>query len=247
MLIIFNLQRLWMHNCQTEKPKMKLCLALLMALPLFITACKKDHEDNTIVWPTGVDSGCIERIFVHSNDHAIKAADIATVDNLFARNGFDPTNFRYISYLHGTYQATATPNVKHDEHIVWFDQYVKGVRYFRTEGGIVFWDDTVSRKLFKPVEVPALDTIPAMSLPRLRALFRYHLKTSYRFENSYGDSCFNAEFGFYKKYNYSATPGPDSTFKAWRVTVKNRPIAPAAYYNDGNEALIYFDDGTFFY
>lgn len=219
---------------------MKFCLALLVALPLFIAACKKDHGDNTIEWPTGGDPGCIERLYINQNDHTINAADIATVDNLFERNGIDHSNFRYISYTQGTF---ATAYEKHYQQIVYFDRFAKGVRFFNTEGTVVFYDDTVHQRFIKPVEVPALDTVPAMNLPRLRALFRYYLQTEYAFKNAYADSCFNAEFGFYKKYDYSAAPGPDSTFKAWRVTVKNHPIAPVAFFRDGNESLIYFNSG----
>lgn len=220
---------------------MKLCPALLLAIPLFITACKKNHDDNTIcVMPPGDDYGCIERLIIHKNDHTIDAADIATVDNLFARNGIDNSNFRYASYTQGTF-ATANPPEKHYQQIVDFDQYVKGVRYFGTEGQVVFWDDTVHQIFIKPVDVPALDTVPALTLPRLRTMFKFHLQTKYALKNTYGDSCFNAEFGFYKKYGYNLSP--DSTFKAWRVTVKNHPAIPVALYRDGDGSLIYFNSG----
>lgn len=221
---------------------MKCCLAVLMAMPLFIAACKKDHDDNTaIAWPTEGDPGCIERIFINKNDHAINAADIATVDNLFERNGIDHSNFRYTGYIQGTF-ATANPPEKHYQQIVNFDQYAKGVRYFGTDGLVVFRDDTVHQKFIKPVEIPALDTVPVLTLPWIRAMFRYHLQTQYTFRNSYVDSCFNAEFVFFKKYGYNVSP--DSTFKAWRVTVKNHPVIPVAFYRDDNGSLIYFNSGV---
>ena len=71
---------------------MKTALTLVVALSLIFTSCHKDAPTE--------DNGCIDRIFVNPNDHTIKSADVPIVDNLFASNGIDHSNYRYTRYKH---------------------------------------------------------------------------------------------------------------------------------------------------
>jgi hypothetical protein len=207
----------------------------LIALALFMVSCKKDHDGDE-------DSGCIDRIYVNKNDHDIKSADVPAADKLFSDNGIDKSNFRYIRYLHEARQRQYPPYEKWDNKVVRVDQYKNDLRVFNADMIFAFVNDKLDHVATNPVDVSALDAEPHLTLPRLRKLFSDDIKKSYSFLANYSDSCFCAEFGYYKKRTTSGN-NENKTVKAWRVTPKNR-VTLAGYYADDDGALIYFDPGV---
>ena len=186
------------------------------------------------------DYGCIARIFVNVKDHSIKSADIPTVDKLFSDNKIDNSNYRYTGYGHDTFQLAYTPYTKYDEKYVRVVQFAKGLQVYGSERTFLFWDGIIKDSVPNPVDVSALDTVPHTTLPRLRELFKEDLKKSYTFMAKYADSCFDAEFCFYKLREYGK---PDKFLKAWRVTARNQPYYPMGLYDDTEGKKIYFSSG----
>jgi hypothetical protein len=212
---------------------MKYIGTFLFAFTLFIVSCKKDHDGDQ-------DYGCIDRIYVNKNDHEIKSADVPTVDKLLADNGLN-SDFRYTKYLHETRHRQYPPYEAYDYKNVRVDQYQNNLRVFL--GGMIFSfvNDKLDFVATNPVDVSTLDAEPHLTLPRLRKLFFNDIKGSYSFLARYSDSCFSAEFGYFKK---TTTIGnnENKTVKAWRVTPMNRDV-PVGYYADDDGERIYFDPG----
>ena len=114
---------------------MKYIGTFLIALTLLIVSCKKDHDGDQ-------DAGCIDRIYVNKNDHEIKSADVPTVDKLFADNGLDNSDFRYIRYLHETRQRQYPPYEIWDNKVVRVDQYKNNLPVFYADMIFAFKNDT---------------------------------------------------------------------------------------------------------
>jgi len=225
---------------------MKYLLSLVIATLLVIASCKK-HKDDDI--PGGTDDGCIQRIFIKTKDHAISSADAATVDSLFSKAKKDYSNLRYYQYKHDTIQDEYAPYAKHDRKMVWTEQHNRGLTCFNTDWLYVFVDDTYNPAgSFDNIDVSfmvsSMDTIPISSLPRVRKLFRHDLEKYFPSDSSsnridYSDTCFVAEFGFYKDI---INKHKDLKFyKAWRVFKKNsRNDRPVGYYDDATGKQISF-------
>lgn len=227
---------------------MKLPLSLLIATLLVIASCKKDHDENSI--PAGEDHGCIERIFsFKTKGHTISSANVMIASNLFSKVNVDNSQFRYYEYKHDTAQYTSPPYTMRDRKMVWVERGNRGLPVFKAERLFVFWDDTLLMPNpydFVDVSrfVSGMDTIPNLSLPRVRRLFRHNLEKRYPTDSNaqridYSDTCFVAEFGFYKEIL-----GKNRTlrfYKAWRVFKKNSVNdLPAGYYDDETGKLISF-------
>jgi hypothetical protein len=131
------------------------------------------------------------------------------------------------------------PYTKVDRKSVWVEQFDRDRRIFKGDELFVFYEDTFHSVGWQSigynwVSVPNLDTIPRMSLARVRRLFRHSLENYYPLTNNQGridytDTCFIAEFGFYK---FQKEHDADF-YKAWRVFKKNSPgDLPAGYYDD---------------
>ena len=217
---------------------MKFCLGLLIAMPLFITACKKDDKFKL---PSNENYGCIERVYINKNDHIINSADVATVNKLFANNNIDNSNFRYIQYSDDSLQTQYPPYEKIERKHVKVDQYVKGVRVLSNFAIFNFTKGILSYDSRKPIDVARLDTFPHVPLQYLKWMFLKDVqKVHAGFKTNYVDSCLYAELGFYQ---LSSTDGetPGRFVKAWRVTGRNA-IAPVGYYMDNDGSSISFED-----
>lgn len=235
MLIIFNLQRMLEDRCHVKKHLfMKLPIALLIALSLIAPSCKKDSEP-------AVDNGCIERIYSNRNDHIINSAHVAILDKLLADNNINNSNFRYNLYKHDSVQSQSPPFEKVDQKHVRCSEFAKGLRIIESDVNFIFTNNVLSYTTMKPVNVAEFDTIPRLSLPRLRKMFMEDVEKNPPLGSvNYNDSCLHAEFGFYVIQEYPNNN--DIVVKGWVVTVQNSYV-PRAVYND-NGRRIYYDNGV---
>lgn len=210
---------------------MKFCLGLLIAMPLFITACKKDHDDNK--FNPNKDYGCIERIYSNKNDHIINSADVADVNKLFADNNIDNSNFRYLQYKVDSLQACVV-----------VEQYAKGVNIFTANTIFYFTKGILSYDPRTPIDVTRLDSIAHVQLPYLKWMFLNDVREWAKgLSRNYVDSCLYTELGFYQLPGNVNTAG--KFVKAWRVTGK--AIYPIGFYNDDDGSRISYSNGIFLY
>jgi hypothetical protein len=218
---------------------MKFRIALLIALPLIASSCKKDSGPE-------VDNGCIERIYKDKNDHVINSANVSIVNKLFADNNIDNSNFRYNLYKHDSIQTQYPPYEKVDHKHVRVSEFAHGLRFIESDVIFNFTKDVLSYTTKKPVDVSKFDVIPRLSLPRLRKMFMEDVERNPPVASAnYTDSCLNAEFGFY--VIRGGENNADKIVKAWLVTGLNRSYPRAVYNDDGSR--IYYDNGirTFVY
>ncbi|HEY8893670.1 MAG TPA: hypothetical protein VIM79_02610 [Niastella sp.] len=212
---------------------MKFPITLLISLPLIATACKKDKGQD-------VDNGCIERVYINKNDHAISSADIATVNRLFADNNISNSNFRYTRYRQDSLQTQFPPYEKVEYKQVRVNDYLKGLRIIDSDVIFVFTKDvfTYTSGAFQNMSVN--DVTPQLSLPRLRKLFLDDEKNARLYPNdNYADTCLRAEFGLYE---IRGTGNSLSWLvKAWLVTGQNNSYPRAVYKDNGTR--IFYDNG----
>lgn len=216
---------------------MKNLLSLLIAILLLLASCKKDH-DNGI--PAGDDNGCMEQFFIKTRDHTISSTDVLMIDKLFSGNRIDNSKYRYYQYKRDTVPV-GPPYANVDRKLVWVEQFDRDRRVFNADQIFEFYNDTfhsVGWHIigYNWVNVSNLDTFPKMSLARVRRLFRYDLEKYYPTDSNsqridYSDTCFIAEFGFYKGIEDKYTTA--KFYKAWRVFKKNSVNdRPAGFYDD---------------
>ncbi|MBO9199467.1 MULTISPECIES: hypothetical protein [Niastella] len=238
------MQRIAICACHTIKAMVKYLLSSLIVTLLVLVSCEKD--ENTI--PDGEDYGCIQRVYVKAKDHTISGADVAIVDNLFSKNKIDYSIFRYYEFRHDTIQDSYPPYTKRDRKWVRVDQYSRDLRIFNAERVFAFYNDTLPEPDFYQRTLgpytPQLDTTPNLSLPRVRRLFAYNLDRHLPLDSNsvrinYSDTCFSAEFGFYKEI---VDKHETIKFhKAWRVFKKNsKNDRPVGYYDDETGKQIAF-------
>jgi hypothetical protein len=202
-----------------------------------IASCKKDHDEDEV--PAGEDYGCIERIILKTNDHSINSTDVLIVNNLFSKANIDFSQFRYYQYKHDSSNYYYAPYNIRDRKMVWVERGDRGLPVFKAERIYLFWNDTLEPNPYDvdvSRMVSVMDTFPNSSLARVRRLFRHDLEKYYPTDNNsqridYSDTCFIAEFGFYKRIVDKHNTHKFN--KAWRVFKKNSPAdLPAGYYDD---------------
>ena len=132
-----------------------------------LIACDKDN----IAARKRYGSGCIERLIVHKNEHAISDANVKTVDALFKNNNIDNSSFRYYDYVHDSLQTYYAPYALLDEKVVRVNQYVNGLRLLPGDISYVFLENKLSGVGGEPSAGTSLDTRPHLSLDELRTLF----------------------------------------------------------------------------
>lgn len=211
---------------------MKFYLAPLIAIPLFITACKKDHDDNK--FNPNKDYGCMERIYINKNDHIINSADVAAANKLFADNNIDNSNFRYTRY-----QSDSVVQVGVEE-------YAMGLPILNSNAVFYFSNGLYSYDTRRPIDITGLDTIPHTRLPYLKWLFLQDVHTeggAIGPAANYVDSCLYGELGFYNLNSDGNTPG--KAVKAWLVRGKN--FYPVGVYNDDDGSRIFYSKGISLY
>jgi hypothetical protein len=231
------MQRFRFNYGQTCKyPAMKNISLLLSACVLITASCSKSH--------TSPDNGCIERLVLKQSDPLLAPSQMHSADSLFDANHIDHSNFRYLLYSSGSVNGHLEQNVP-------VDQYLNGLRLFNSHITYQFFDGVLDPSIYtwqpRPSLGTTLDTVPHLTLPRLRALFTRDLNAHKGYVSpGVTDSCYQAEFGY---YNTAVNPAPESLVKAWLVTVKKLgsgltfgfpPSEPYAIYSDSDEKLIAF-------
>lgn len=211
---------------------MKFPVALLIALPLIATSCKKGSDQDG-------DNGCIERVYINKNDHAINSADIPTVNKLFADNNLDNSNFRYTRYRQDSLQTQYPPYEKIEYKHVRVNEYLKGLRIIDSDVIFNFTKDKFSYTSGTFSNMSVNDVSPQLSLPRLRKLFLNDEKEVRLYPgDNYADTCLRAEFGLYEIRNGNSL---SRLVKAWLVTGQNNSYPRAVYKDDGTR--IFYDNG----
>jgi len=221
-------------NLQTSF--MRNILLFLTAATMTITSCSKSSHNEP------PDNGCIARVFIQLSDPSLTPAQTRTADSLLDVNHINHNNYRYL----GMHQDSVN---SHFNQYVMADQYANGLRLFTSQISYVFIDGILYYTSGASTKGTPLDTVPSLSLTRLRTLFSSDLKKrEFKGSVTYGfrDSCYKAEFGY---YNFAASNAPENLIKAWRVSIKytgKGPLLgypddfPYAYYKDSNGELIGF-------
>ncbi len=211
---------------------------LLFASLLLIAACKKSSDSLP------ADPGCIDRIYIPADAHALSAADLNTVNTLFNSNNIDHRDYRFYQYVHDTFQTLFPPFTAYDQKLIKVDQYTNGLHIFNRQINYIFFDDQLHYVAGSRTSGTNPDTQTHLTLPQLRGLFLQEIR-KHGDNYMFNDSCVKAEFGY---YNLTAG-GNDTTehlTKAWHLTPGNASY-PEAYYKDENGSLIYYFNGLIFF
>jgi hypothetical protein len=204
------------------------CLALF-------TTCKKSDDSSK-------GDGCMERVFTTS-EHLINSADLLTVKSLLSKHGIDHSNFIYNAFSNKTMQASDPPYDQYNFKMLLVGQYVNGLQIFLGSMHFYFKNDSIVLQSGKISNGTTLDTIPELSVRRLRRIFMVDLLRSGINRTSI-DGCFRCEFGYYDT-NKGRNNTPETLVKAWKISLKPTAGAeyPIAYYKDDDGSLLWFDSG----
>lgn len=215
-------------------------VCLLFICIAMASACSRSsHNDNEFAFP---DNRCIERFVIKQSDPApgLSAQDRKTADSLMDVNHIDHSDFNYVWFYADSVNG-------HFQQYVAVDQYANGLRLFSSRMSFGFSDGTSNYTVGHLTKGTTLDTIPTLTLSRLRALFTRDIDLYHgAVRSNVTDSCYKAEFGY---YNTAPEAGPESLIKAWRVSIKytgRGPLfgypndIPFAYYRDSDGKLLGF-------
>ena len=208
----------------------------LFASLLLIAACKKSADSLP------ADPGCIDRIYIPVNAHALSTTELSAVNGLFTSNNIDHRDYRFYQYVHDTFQTLFPPFTAYDQKLIKVDQYTNGLHIFNRQINYIFFDDQLHYIAGSRTNGTNLDTLPHLTLPQLRGLFLREIR-EHSNESMFTDSCVKAEFGY---YNLN-TGGADTTehlTKAWHLTPRNASY-PEAYFKDGDGGLVYYFNGLY--
>lgn len=214
---------------------MKATLPLLV-LALFVSFSSCQRTDEPL--PTE-DGGCAENRVVPVGSHEIAAAEVATANSLFDRNGIDRSRFRYVRYVRDTTQTRYPPYARLNQHVVVVEEYTHGLRIFPSAINYVFSNGGLGFRVGAPTVGTSLNATPQLSLARVRGLFMAADARFGRPQPGVSERCVSAELGY---YNLNAGGQPEKLVKAWRTTWKNATY-PLAYFKDEDGTLISYDDG----
>jgi len=168
-------------------------------------------------------------------------SQIKTADSLLDAAHVSHNNYRYLGIREDSINGRF-------EQFITVDQYTNGLRLLASEINYLFYNGILNYVSATPTPGTNLDTVPSLSLARLRTLFSSDLKKQEAIGSvGHGlrDSCYKAEFGY---YNIAADGAPENLIKAWRVSIKHTGGTtfwypddfPFAYYKDSNGELIGF-------
>lgn len=195
----------------------------------------------TACWKSDGLSNCTERVIQPASAHSIDPADVAVLNDLFRKSGIDYSHFRYIHYRHDTMQRQYAPFERYDNKYAWVGQHVNGLPVFT--GDIIF--DFVNDKLNYQSGIytkgTSLNNDPKLNAPEIRKLFLKYLAQFNGVYDSFKDSCFKCEFGYYN-LNAGIGNADEQLVKAWRITPKNNDL-PMAVFKDADGRLVIFDTG----
>lgn len=204
---------------------------LLTAATITVTSCSKSSH------PAPPDNGCIERVVIPQFPPLTDPSQTRTVDSLFDVNHIDHSHYRWLYY----HQDTVNGRLG---QYVYLDQYANGLRIFNEQANVSFSNGVLFFSGLYPTQGTTLDTVPALSLSRLRMLFTADLrKHATSVDPSLTDSCYLAEFGY---INMAAGNAPEHLVKAWLVKIKYSNMAylsnvlPNAIYLDSNGQTLSF-------
>src|SRR6266496_3198887 len=146
---------------------MKLFFLLAVSFTVTIAACTKSDDKLSLAG----DDGCIERVFIQVNDHAINGSDLVTVHNLFVNNGIDDNKFRYYKYTYDTFQTLYPPYTQYDQKNVRVDQYTNGLRILNADLVYTFWNNSFHYRGGNLATGTSLDILPKLTISQIRKLF----------------------------------------------------------------------------
>lgn len=213
---------------------MRNILLLLASWSLLAAACSRS---------TSPDNGCIQRIVIKPSDPGLDAWKKQTADSIMDAHHIDHSNTRYYRLDTSTFGIVAPYAIR-------LDQYTNGLRIFNDDMLFIFPKNIpFDRAGFSRTKGTTLDTIPFLSLSRLRAMFTADLRRNAQTVTpGLTDSCYKAEFGY---YNLSTAEEPEHLVKAWRVTINYSSslwywpygygypydAPPIAYYRDNGQLI----------
>jgi hypothetical protein len=211
---------------------MRNLLLFLAAVMVTAASCSRSTPD---------DHGCIERTVIKLSDPGTNPAQTKTADSLFDVNHIDHHHYRYLVLQADTFKTQYPPYTQYDQKMVGVSQYVNGLRILNSDVYYIFWNGATHYISGKPIQNASLDTVPYLSLRRLRTLFTNELnKPSASVTPGLSDSCYKAEFGYYDLADNQTAP---NLVKAWRVTVMFSNLAypydgyPVAYFKDNGQLI----------
>lgn len=227
---------------------MRAILIIIVLVTLNLAACTKTNPPYLKQEMTD-NMGCIERIQIPVTAHSVKINDINTINQLFSSNNISISNFRYFNYENDSIQIWYAPYLHYDRKTVRLDQYTNGLRIFTGDLVYNFLNNQFSYRGGDLTKGTNLDTIPQLSLGKLRKLFTDNIEQFEHSSSKYKDTCFKAEFGY---FNINAGTGNNEEVlvKAWRISKRNSILTaeyPLAYYYDQDGKLIYYDNGIRIY
>ena len=217
---------------------MRTSFFVLTVFVLTISSCKK--QDTNPSSNLGVDTGCIERVFIPENLHSITSAEKTIVDNLFMTNGLVNQHYRFTRFLHDSFQTYYPPYAIKDNKNVRADHYVNGLLIL--EGDLIFnfINDTLSFVGGDTTSRILLDKIHQLNLGQVRKLF---IDDAERFEqlgNHFRDTCLRAEFGYFRQYINSNNDV--KIYKGWLIKPHYYDY-PYSVHLDSAGVLIVYDNG----
>ena len=209
---------------------------IIAATLLTISSCKKDDVTSNQL---EIDTGCIGRIYIPVNAHAISSSEKIIVDNLFQSNGIVNQNYRFYRFLEDSFQTYYPPYSRIDEKQILADHYTNGLRIFNGNVLFLFFNDATHYVGGDTSITIALDTIPSLQLGQVRKLF---IEDAERFEQlgyHFKDTCLRAEFGYYRQQESN---NDVKVYKAW-IIKPNYNDYPYCVHKDSDGALIGYDNG----
>ena len=217
---------------------MRTLLFVLTVFVLILSSCKK--QDVNPSPNLGIDTGCIERVFIPENQHSITSTENTIVDNLFMTNGLVNQHYRFTRFMHDSFQTYYPPYAIKDNKNIRADFYVNGLRLLNVGLVFNFINNTLNFVGGDITSIILLDTIPQLNLGQIRKLF---IDDAQRFEqlgSHFKDTCLRAEFGYFRQYINSNNDVKIS--KGWLI----RPhynYYPNAVHLDSAGILIGYDNG----
>lgn len=207
----------------------KLIICCIVLIICFISCNKLNEVASPVV--NKENKYCITRLRSNPDSILVSQGDLSIAKSLFDFNQLDYHTLQF--YRVQTNDPLGYYHVR-------CNQFVNGLKVFREDVIFHFKPtkkyDLLSGKLVAHID---LDTVPSMPHDTLIDMFIEKLnKDDFYKMNTYPDSCFDIEFGYFDYYGF---PEPNY-IKAWKVTLKDREY-PYTFINDITSTAFYYDNG----